>query len=92
MWCTGLQPHMHRYFFFLLLASLASANTVGVEVRENEVWLIRNGQPAHLTRDGRTRLEAVLSMLVIASPIHSFVPPFSWSPESNRGTLFDCVF
>ena len=52
---------MQRYFFFLLLASLAWADTIGVEVRENEVWLIRNGQPAQLTRDGKTKLQAVLS-------------------------------
>jgi hypothetical protein len=59
---TGLQANMRRYFFFLLLASLAWADTVAVEVRENEVWLIRNGQPAQLTRDGKTKLQAVLSI------------------------------
>jgi hypothetical protein len=53
---------MQRCFFFLLLASLAWADTVGVEVRENEVWLIRNGKPTQLTRDGKTKLQAVLSI------------------------------
>lgn len=47
---------MQRCRFFLLSASLSLADTVGVEVRENEVWLIRNGQPAQLTRDGKNHL------------------------------------
>src|ERR1035438_3251676 len=51
---------MRQLLFLILLASTASAQ-VRVEIRENEVWLIRNGQPKQLTRDGRSKLQVLYS-------------------------------
>lgn len=52
---------MRRLLLFLtLFASAASAQT-RVEIRENEVWLIRNGQAKQLTHDGRSKLQVLHS-------------------------------
>jgi hypothetical protein len=40
---------------------LASAVQLRVEVRNSEVWLIRDGQESQLTHDGKAKLQAVLS-------------------------------
>ena len=45
----------------LLLALVASTTELRVEVRNSEVWLIRNGQERALTNDGKSKLQAVLS-------------------------------
>jgi len=46
---------------YLLVLILASATEIRTEVRNSEVWLIRNGQESQLTHDGKAKLEAVLS-------------------------------
>ncbi|MCU1259393.1 MAG: hypothetical protein JWO80_2278, partial [Bryobacterales bacterium] len=51
---------MRQLLFLVLLASAASAQ-VRVEIREKEVWLIRNQQPKQLTRDGRSKLQVLYS-------------------------------
>jgi hypothetical protein len=51
---------MQRLLFLTLLASIAWAQ-IHVEIRENEVWLIRNGQPKQLTHDGRSKLQVLHS-------------------------------
>jgi hypothetical protein len=51
---------MRQFLFLILLASAAWAQ-VRVEIRENEVWLIRSGQPKQLTRDGRSKLQVLHS-------------------------------
>ncbi|MGI8960576.1 MAG: hypothetical protein ACR2IV_12585 [Bryobacteraceae bacterium] len=53
---------MARWLVFLLLASLTWADAIRVEVRDNEVWLIQNGQAKQLTRDGKSKLQALLSV------------------------------
>jgi hypothetical protein len=45
----------------LTLAFRASAATPQVEIRDSEVWLIRDGQPKQLTHDGKSKLQVVLS-------------------------------
>ncbi len=52
---------MARWLIFLI-ASLTWADAIHVEIRDNEVWLLRNGQPKQLTRDGRAKLQATLSV------------------------------
>jgi hypothetical protein len=44
----------------LLVSVLASAAQLRVEVRNSEVWLIRDGQETQLTHDGKAKLQAVL--------------------------------
>lgn len=44
-----------------LLSLLAWAAEPQVEVRNSEVWLIRDGQSTQLTHDGKSKLQAVLS-------------------------------
>src|SRR5947209_13049148 len=51
---------MRQLLFLTLLASAAGAQ-VRVEIRENEVWLIRNDQPKKLTHDGRSKLQVLYS-------------------------------
>jgi len=46
----------------LTLPWVLGAATVEVEVRDPEVWVILDGQPKQLTRDGRSKLGAVLSL------------------------------
>jgi hypothetical protein len=50
-----------RGALIFLLCSISWAAEPQVEVRNNEVWLIHDGQARQLTRDGRSKLEAVLS-------------------------------
>jgi hypothetical protein len=45
----------------LIAPWVLGAATVEVEVRDSEVWLTRDGQPKQLTRDGRSKEQAVLS-------------------------------
>jgi hypothetical protein len=45
----------------LLWPSLAVATALQVEVRNSEVWLIRDGEKKQLTRDGKAKLQAELS-------------------------------
>ena len=45
-----------------MAGSLIWADVISVEVRANEVWLLRSGQPKQLTRDGRAKHQAVLSV------------------------------
>ena len=51
---------MWRPLFFLLSA-LACAAGPHVEVRSNEVWIVRDGRAQQVTSDGRAKLQAVLS-------------------------------
>jgi hypothetical protein len=44
-----------------LLPLLAWAAAIDVEVRDLEVWLIRDGQALRLTHDGKAKMQAVLS-------------------------------
>jgi hypothetical protein len=53
---------MARWLSFFLIASLTWASATRVEIRDNEVWLLGNGQPKQLTRDGKVKLQAVLSV------------------------------
>jgi hypothetical protein len=46
---------------FFLLAVFAWDAKFKVEVRNSEVWLTRNGQERQLTRDGKSKIQAVLS-------------------------------
>jgi hypothetical protein len=48
----------------LIVPWVLGAATVEVEVRDSEVWVIRDGQPKQLTRDGRSKLQPVLSPLL----------------------------
>ena len=50
-----------RLFPILLLVAPAWAAELQVEMRANEVWIIRDGQPKQLTNDGKAKIEAVLS-------------------------------
>jgi hypothetical protein len=44
-----------------ILAATVWAGTLEVEVRDSEVWLIRDGQARQLTHDGKAKLQAELS-------------------------------
>ncbi len=44
----------------LMLAALIGGASLQVEIRDSEVWLIRNGEPK-LTHDGKSKLQALLS-------------------------------
>jgi len=46
---------------FFLVAALAWTTQLRVEIRESEVWLIRDGHEYQLTRDGKSKLQADLS-------------------------------
>ena len=46
----------HRLFLFP--PSIALAATPQGEVRDSELWLIRDGQPKQLTRDGKSKVLA----------------------------------
>ena len=47
--------------FCVLLALFVSGTDTRVEVRNSEVWLIRDGEERKLTNDGKSKLQAVLS-------------------------------
>src|SRR5262249_33662981 len=44
-----------------LLVVFSSGTDLRVEVRNSEVWLIRDGEERKLTNDGKSKLQAVLS-------------------------------
>ncbi len=46
---------------WLLVGSLSWADAPRVEIRSNEVWVVRDGQERQLTNDGRVKGEVVLS-------------------------------
>lgn len=50
-----------RQLLLLLLIASAGWSQNHTEIRENEVWLIRNGPAMQLTRDGRSRLQVLYS-------------------------------
>ena len=50
-----------RWSALALLGSLALAAGQGVEIRDNEVWTVRNGEAKQLTHDGKAKVEAILS-------------------------------
>jgi hypothetical protein len=52
---------MGRCFLLLVVGSLLYADAIRIEVRENEVWLVRNGQSKPLTHDGKAKMQALLS-------------------------------
>src|SRR5260370_34374321 len=70
---------MRQLLFPVLLASAAWAQ-VRVEIRENEVWLIRNDQPKQLTRDGKSKLQ------VIYSPVFNRIAYYEQCPEAEHCT------
>jgi hypothetical protein len=45
----------------LLLTSISWAAAPQVEIRSNEVWLLKDGEARQLTSDGKSKLQAVLS-------------------------------
>jgi hypothetical protein len=51
---------MERYLFFLL-TSISWTAWSQVEIRSDEVWLLRDGEAQQLTSDGKSKLQAVLS-------------------------------
>jgi len=51
---------MWRCVLLILLPAVWVAE-IHVEIRDSEVWLIRDGQPKQLTRDGKAKLQAELS-------------------------------
>jgi len=44
-----------------ILAAVVHAATLQVEIRDSEVWLLRDGEPQQLTRDGMPKAQALLS-------------------------------
>ena len=50
-----------RCALLAVLALLAGAAAIQVDVRDSEVWLIRDGQATQLTHDGKAELQAELS-------------------------------
>jgi hypothetical protein len=70
---------MRHLLFLMLLVSTAWAQ-VRVEIRDNEVWLIRNEQPKRLTRDGRSKLQ------VLYSPIFNRIAYYEQCPEMEHCT------
>src|SRR5260370_18586073 len=54
------EPRPMRLLFFLA-AALAWPTQLRVEIRESEVWLIRDGHEYQLTHDGKSKLHADLS-------------------------------
>jgi hypothetical protein len=59
-WLQGPQ-HMRRFLIVLLIFPLALEAQVKVEVRNSEVWLVRNGAETQLTHDGKAKYQAELS-------------------------------
>lgn len=50
-----------RRYIFVLLASVSWAATPQVEIRSNEIWILKDGDARQLTGDGRNKFQAVLS-------------------------------
>jgi hypothetical protein len=48
-------------YVIVLLPLIALAGAPEIEIRDSEVWLIRDGQAKQLTHDGKSKLQAVLS-------------------------------
>lgn len=67
-----------KYFALLLLLSPLRAATVEVEIRDSEVWLIRDGKAKQLTRDGKAKLQALLS------PGYDRVAYYEQCPQSEN--------
>jgi hypothetical protein len=44
-----------------MLPVFACADTLRVEIRNSEVWLLRDGRPRQLTRDGKSKAQVLLS-------------------------------
>ena len=65
---------------FLLLPSLAWAAVLQVEVRNSEVWLIRDGQSTQLTQDGKLKVQAALS------PAENRIAYYEVCPEAEHCT------
>ncbi|HEV2990270.1 MAG TPA: hypothetical protein VG759_17630 [Candidatus Angelobacter sp.] len=68
---------MLRYCILLIVTLVASRTTLQVEVRNSEIWLIRNGEPTQLTRDGKSKLQALLS------PSQSRIAYYEQCPQSE---------
>jgi len=66
-----------RYVALLLISSVAWAD---VEVRDNEVWLVRDGQERQLTHDGKAKLQAALS------PGNDKIAYYEQCPEAEHCT------
>jgi hypothetical protein len=65
---------------FLILLSTVWAATLQVEIRNSEVWLIRDGQPRQLTHDGKAKLQAELS------PSNDRVSYYEQCPQTEHCT------
>lgn len=61
-----------------MLAIMTGGASLQVEVRDNEVWLVRNGEPRQLTHDGKSKLQALLS------PSHNRIAYYEQCPQSER--------
>jgi hypothetical protein len=59
---------------------LASTAQLRVDVRNSEVWLIRNGQESQLTHDGRAKVHAILS------PARDRIAYYEPCPEAEHCT------
>lgn len=69
-----------RRFLFLLLAGNSWAAAPQVEIRSNEVWLVKDGDARQLTSDGKSKPQAVLS------PSESQIAYYEECPESEHCT------
>ncbi len=70
---------MRQFLVLILLASAAWAQ-IRVEIRENEVWLIRNEQPKQLTHDGSSKLQ------VLYSAVFNRIAYYEQCPEAEHCT------
>jgi hypothetical protein len=64
---------------FVALA-LPAANTPSVEIRDSEVWLVRDGHALQLTDDGKSKLQAELS------PAQDRIAYYEQCPENEHCT------
>lgn len=67
-----------KFLALALLLSTVRAATLEVEIRDSEVWLIRDGHPKQLTRDGKAKLQALLS------PARDRVAYYEQCPQSEN--------
>jgi hypothetical protein len=70
---------MLRYLFFLL-TSISWAAAPHVEIRANEVWLLKDVETRQLTSDGKSKLQAVLS------PSNNQIAYYEQCPQSEKCT------
>ncbi len=68
-----------RWVIAFLLAPAAWA-AISVEIRDNEVWLVRDGSPRQLTHDGKSKWQTVLA------PREDRVAYFEACPEAEHCT------